>query len=75
MAETRSVAEASSMSMRTLFNIERAGRIQYGVRKQGAFGPGTVQKLVDYYADRGVTFLQASQAGAGIRFRDDSSDP
>jgi hypothetical protein len=66
----REVCAEARLSFTTAVNIEAAGAIEYGVRQAGRFEEGTISKLVLFFEEQGVTFLQASAHGPGIRAKD-----
>ena len=65
----RDVCSGARVSMTTMVRLETAGPIEYGVRQKDRFEPGTIEKIVAYFEQRGVTFLPASAQGPGIRYR------
>lgn len=69
----RDVCVGASMSPRTVGLIEAAEEIKYGVKQEGHFEHGTIAKLVDFYRERGVTFvaldITAGRRGPGIHFK------
>lgn len=65
----RDVCAGARVSMTTMVKLEAAGAIEYGVRQKDRFEEETIEKIIAFYQERGVTFLPASAQGPGIRYR------
>jgi hypothetical protein len=65
----RDVCSGARVSMTTMVRLEAAGAIEYGVRQKDRFEEATIAKVVQFFEERGVTFLPGTAQGAGIRYR------
>lgn len=65
----REVCAGARMSPRTLGLIEAADEIEYGVKQEGCFEEGTIEKLVRFYRGHGVTFVAQGASGPGVHYR------
>lgn len=65
----RDVCAGARMSARTLGLIEAADEIEYGVKQEGCFEEGTIEKLIDFYRGHGVTFTTSTAGVPGASYK------